>query len=317
MGRYLIRRGIVSAATIVAISIVVFGILAVAPGDPLGEFATNPSVPPERRAELRASLGLDEPVPVQYWNWARLYVQGDWGESFSTKTGVREYVLGRVPVTLAVIGSSFLLGILIAVPIGVVSAFKQYSLFDQFATTFAFLGFSIPTFFSGIVLIYIFGIRLQDTPLGLPFVFDRTDPLASNIKQSILPVMVLGLAGAAGLTRFVRASMLEVLGQDYVRTARAKGLREQTVLIAHAMRNALIPVITIVALQVPEIFGGAIITEQIFTVPGIGNALISAIRSSDTPVVMAITFGVAILVVLFNIIADLLYAAFDPRIKLT
>jgi len=317
LGRYLIRRGLVSAATIIAISVVIFSILAVAPGDPLGEFATNPSVPPERRAELRASLGLDDPVPVQYWNWAKLYAQGDWGESFSTKTGVREYVLGRVPVTLAVIGTAFLLGILIAIPVGVISAFKQYSLFDQFATTFAFLGFSIPTFFSGIVLIYIFGIKLQNTPFGLPFVFDRQDPFWANVRQSIMPVMVLGLAGSAGLTRFVRASMLEVLSQDYVRTARAKGLREQTVVIAHAMRNALIPVITIVALQIPEIFGGAIITEKIFSVPGIGNALISAILSNDTPVVMAITFGVAVLVVLFNVIADLLYAGLDPRIKLT
>jgi len=313
----LIRRGLVSAATIIAISVVIFSILAVAPGDPLGEFATNPSVPPERRAELRASLGLDDPVPVQYWNWAKLYAQGDWGESFSTKTGVREYVLGRVPVTLAVIGTAFLLGILIAIPVGVISAIKQYSLFDQFATTFAFLGFSIPTFFSGIVLIYIFGIKLQNTPFGLPFVFDRQDPFWANVRQSIMPVMVLGLAGSAGLTRFVRASMLEVLSQDYVRTARAKGLREQTVVIAHAMRNALIPVITIVALQIPEIFGGAIITEKIFSVPGIGNALISAILSNDTPVVMAITFGVAVLVVLFNVIADLLYAGLDPRIKLT
>lgn len=317
MGRYLIRRGLVSVVTIMAISVVIFGILALAPGDPLGEFATNPNVPPERRAEIRRNLGLDDPIPVQYGKWASQYLQGDWGTSFSTKTGVREYVLGRIPVTLGVIGSAFLLGVLVAIPIGVISAFKQYSLFDQFATTFAFLGFSIPTFFSGIVLIYIFGIRLQDTPFGLPFVFDRQGSFWDNVQQSIMPVLVLGLAGAAALTRFVRASMLETLNQDYVRTARAKGLREQTVLIAHAMRNALIPVITIIALQIPEILGGAVITEQIFRVPGIGSALISAILAADTPVVMAITFGVAILVVLFNVIADVLYAALDPRIKLT
>jgi peptide/nickel transport system permease protein len=197
----------------------------------------------------------------------------------------------------------------------VISAVKQYSLFDQLATTFAFLGFSIPTFFSGIVLIYVFSVILQDTPFSLPFVYNsQVTGVWNNVKQAIMPVAVLGLFNAAGLMRFVRASMLETLNQDYVRTARAKGLREQVVIVLHAMRNALIPVVTIIALQVPAVFGGAVITEQIFRVPGIGSALISGILSRDTPVVMAITFGVAILVVIFNVVADLLYAALDPRI---
>ena len=318
MGRYLIRRTLVSIITLVAISIVVFTILAIAPGDPLAEFATNPNVSPETRARLREQLGIDDPVHIQYTKWANQYIRGNWGESFSTKSDVKDYVMGRVPVTLAVVGSAYLIGVLIAVPVGVISALKQYSLFDQFATTFAFLGFSIPTFFSGLLLIVIFGVRLQGTPFELPFVFDsQVEGLWPNVKQSIMPVTVLGLAGAAGLTRFVRASMLETLGQDYVRTARAKGLREQTVVLFHAMRNALIPVVTIIALQVPEILGGAIITEQIFRVPGIGSALVMGVLSADTPVVMAITFGVAILVVLFSVIADILYAVLDPRIKYT
>ena len=209
-------------------------------------------------------------------------------------------------------GSAFVLSILVAVPIGVLSALKQYSLFDQAATTFAFLGFSIPTFFSGILMILVFSVFFG----WLPFVYDsQVTGFWPNVKQSIMPITVLGLAGAAQLMRFVRASMLETISQDYVRTARAKGLREKSVVVLHAMRNALIPVVTVLALQVPEIFGGAIITEQIFRIPGIGRALIDGIYSKDVPVVMAITFGIAVLVVLFNVIADIMYAVLDPRIR--
>jgi peptide/nickel transport system permease protein len=225
---------------------------------------------------------------------------------------VRDYVMSRLPVTLKISGTAFLLSVLIAIPIGVLSSIKQYSIFDQVATTFAFLGFSVPTFFSGILLILIFSVYFG----WLPFVYDsQVTGFWPNVKQSIMPITVLGLAGAAQLTRFVRASMLETISQDYVRTARAKGLREQSVVVLHAMRNALIPVVTVMALQVPEVFGGAIVTEQIFRIPGIGRALIDGIYSKDVPVVMAITFGIAVLVVLFNVIADVLYAMLDPRIR--
>ena len=312
MGRYLIRRGIVSVISLIAISMVVFGILAIAPGDPLSGFASNPNVPPELRQRIRQQMGLDDPIPVQYAKWATSYVRGDWMQSYTSKMPVRDYIFGRLPVTLKILGSAFLLGILIAIPVGVISALKQYSLFDQFATTFAFLGFSIPTFFSGILFILLFSVKLG----WLPFVYDSTvQGFIPNLKQSIMPIMVLGLAGAASLTRYVRASMLETISQDYVRTARAKGLREQTVVILHAMRNAMIPVVTIIALQIPEIFGGAVVTEQIFRIPGIGRALIDGIGSKDTPVVMAITFGFAVLVVIFNVFADVLYALLDPRIR--
>lgn len=316
MGIFIIRRTLISIVTIIVISMVVFGIVKSAPGDPYGDLATNPSIPPARIAELRDALGLNDPIPQQYVKWASSYIRGDWGESY-TGGRVAPYVLGRMPVTIAVIGSSFILSLLIAIPIGVISAFRQYSLFDQFSTTFAFLGFSLPTFFTGTLLIYVFGIRLNDTPFGLPFVFDRTETgIWPNIQQSIMPIVVLGLASAASLTRFVRASMLEVLGQDYIRTARAKGLREQSVVILHGMRNGMIPVVTVIALQIPEVFGGAIITEQIFSVPGIGSALVTSIKASDNPVAIAITLMIAILVVIFNVIADVLYGLLDPRIKL-
>lgn len=312
MGRYLIRRGIISIFTLIAISMVVYGILAIAPGDPLSGFASNPNVPPELRERIRKTMGLDDPIPVQYMKWATAYIQGDWLQSYSAKIPVRDYVMSRLPVTLTISGSAFLLSILVAVPIGVLSAVKQYSVFDQVATTFAFLGFSLPTFFTGILAIIVFSVYLD----WLPFVYDnQVTGFWPNVKQSIMPIVVLGLAGAAQLMRFVRASMLETISQDYVRTARAKGLREKGVIAMHAMRNALIPVVTVLALQVPEIFGGAIITEQIFRIPGIGRALIDGIYSKDVPVVMAITFGIAILVVLFNVIADVLYATLDPRIR--
>jgi peptide/nickel transport system permease protein len=312
LGRYLIRRAIISIFTLIAISIVVYTILALAPGDPLSGFANNPNVPPELRERIRKTMGLEDPIPVQYLRWASAYIKGDWLQSYSAKIPVRDYVMSRLPTTLMISGSAFLLSILVAVPIGVLSALKQYSLFDQAATTFAFLGFSIPTFFSGILMILIFSVYLG----WFPFVYDsQVTGFLPTVKQAIMPIIVLGLAGAAQLMRFVRASMLETITQDYVRTARAKGLREKSVVILHAMRNALIPVVTVVALQVPEIFGGAIITEQIFRIPGIGRALIDGIYSKDVPVVMAITFGIAVLVVLFNVIADILYAVLDPRIR--
>lgn len=202
---------------------------------------------------------------------------------------------------------------MIAIPIGVISAIKQYSLFDNLATTFAFIGFSVPTFFSGLLLILLFSVKLG----WLPFIYN-SNPSSWQVavKQSIMPVIVLALFSSAQLTRYVRASMLETINQDYVRTARAKGLKESVVVVAHAMRNAMIPVITIIALQVPGIVGGAVITEQVFLVPGVGSALINAIKAKDIPVVMAITFGVSVLVVLFNVIADVIYAFLDPRIKL-
>jgi peptide/nickel transport system permease protein len=313
VGRFLVRRLLVSGFTLILISMVVYAILALAPGDPLGELATNPNVPAEVRLRLREQLGIDDPVHQQYAKWATQYMQGNWGQSFVSKASTRDLIMDRLPWTLKISGTALLLSLLIAIPVGVIAAIKQYSVFDQVSTTMAFIGFSIPTFFSGLLFIVIFSVKLGWLP-------SITNPSASGwpaVKQSIMPILVLGFFGAASTMRFVRASMLEVINQDYVRTARAKGLKERTITVAHAMRNALIPVVTIVALQIPAVFGGAVITEQIFGIPGIGGLLISSIRFGDTPVVMAITFGISIMVVLFNIIADVLYALLDPRIKLT
>lgn len=314
MGRYLIRRLLISVVTLLAISFIIYAVLFMAPGDPLGELAANPNVSPEVRQRIRESYGLDDPLYIQYFKWAKAYfIDLDWGTSFVSRVPVMDYVMPRVWTSLKIGGTAFIIGILIAVPIGVFSALKQYSLFDNVATTFAFIGFSVPTFFSGLLLILLFSVKLG----WLPFIYNSNPgSWQIAIKQSIMPVIVLALFTSAQLTRYVRSSMLETINQDYVRTARAKGLKESAVVVAHAMRNAMIPVITIIALQVPGLVGGAVITEQVFLIPGAGSALISAIKAKDIPVVMAITFGVAILVVIFNVLADIIYAFLDPRIKL-
>ncbi|HEX3992180.1 MAG TPA: ABC transporter permease [Acetobacteraceae bacterium] len=317
MIRYLARRLLITIPSLLGISMVLFAVLALAPGDPFGELASNPAIPPQVQAALRLKFGLDDPVPVRYLHWLTAMLHGDWGFSFASRVDVNVLILQRLPTTLAVIGASQLLALLIALPVGIYAATRPYSVFDQIASTFALIGFSLPTFFTGIVFILVFSINLN----WLPFVF-RSDLAATGIawwwgelKQSIMPVLVLGLFQGATWTRFVRSAVLDVIRLDYVTTARAKGLPESGVVLKHIVRNALIPVVTLIALQMPVVFGGAIVTEQIFRIPGIGSLLISAILANDTPVIMAVTFVFACLVILFNLIADLLYGWLDPRIS--
>jgi peptide/nickel transport system permease protein len=317
MGKYLIRRLLIAIPSLIGISIVLFTVLALAPGDPFEELATNPNVPPEVRQNLRQKFGLDDPVAVRYMRWAGSMAKGDWGFSFASRVDVDKLILGRLPTTLAVIGLSQVLALLIAIPIGVIAATRPYSIFDQVANTFAFIGFSLPTFFTGLLFILFFSIYLD----WLPFVY-RADLTETGLawwweqfRQSIMPISVLGLFQGASWTRYVRSAVLDVIRLDYITTARTKGLAERWVVIKHALRNALIPVVTLVALQMPAIFGGAIVTEQIFRVPGIGSLLISAILANDTPVIMAVTFVFSILVIFFNLLADVLYGWLDPRIS--
>ncbi|MCA1431581.1 ABC transporter permease [Bradyrhizobium sp. BRP20] len=318
MSQYVLRRLLIAVPSLLAISLVLFVVLALAPGDPFSELATNPNVPPEVQAALRAKFGLDDPIYLRYLHWLNAMLHGDWGFSFVSRMNVDTLILQRLPATLYVIGSAQILALLIAIPVGVYAATRPYSLFDQIANTLAFVGFSLPTFFTGILFILIFSVTLD----WLPFVY-TTDIKATGIRwvlemirQAIMPVAVLGLFQAASMTRFVRSAMLDVIRLDYVTTARAKGLGQTKVIIKHVMRNAMIPVVTLIALQMPAVFGGAIVTEQIFRIPGIGSLLISSILSNDTPVVMAVTFVFACLVVLFNLIADVLYGWLDPRISL-
>jgi peptide/nickel transport system permease protein len=309
---------------LLATSAIIFLVLAFAPGDPLSDLALNPSVPPEVQDRIREDLGLNDPLPLQYVKWLRSLTLGSLGlggveplVSFRSNTPVVDLILERLPRTIWISGTALVLAVVVALPIGVVSAVRQYSWFDQLATTFAFIGFSVPTFFTGLLFIIVFSIELG----WLPFIYrsnlgeEGFGWVSAMLKQSVMPITVLALFQAATLTRFTRAAVLDNLALDYVRTARAKGLRERVVISRHVLRNALIPVVTIIALQVPYVVTGAIITEQIFQIPGVGRLLVESFFSSDTPVVMTITFMFAVFVVLSNLVADVLYGVLDPRIR--
>lgn len=330
---YTFRRLVLSIPTLLFISIVIFLLLQLAPGDPMAQVPLT--VPPEVKQKMREALGLGEPIHVQYWKWL---VQFFWIEpqvlidhwfgtgfaegklrviSWQTRSPVMDIVVQRMPQTLWVVGMSYIVGILIALPIGIYSAYKQYSLFDQAGTFVSMIGFSIPPFFSGVVVIVIFSVNLG----WFPSIYDTTHRVTDwasfkiQLQQMIMPVMVLALQTTAQISRFMRASMLDNLNQDYVRTARAKGLRESAVVLVHVLRNSMIPIITVIALGIPSIFGGAIITETLFKVNGIGQLLLTALFANDLPMVMTLTFIFAILIVLFNLIADVLYGILDPRIR--
>ncbi|MBN1584056.1 MAG: ABC transporter permease [Anaerolineae bacterium] len=335
MGRYLIRRLLTAIPTLLAISFVVFAILDLAPNDPTGNLPMT--IPPEVREQIRQSLGFGQPFSVRYLKWLRqffiseplnilesvLKVQiGDSEDrlrirSWATRSPVVELIVERTPQTLWVVGLSYVFSIVIAIPIGVMSAYKQYSIFDQVGTFIAMIGFSIPTFFTGLLAIVVFSVHLR----WFPSIYDTTlkvnsiSSLIAQLKQSIMPVTVLAFFQAAQLSRYTRSAMLENLNLDYVRTARSKGLKEWAVLMRHVLRNSLIPVVTLIALGVPQVFGGAVITEQIFRVNGLGQLLIIAIQGADIPLVQTLTFIFAVLIVAFNIVADVLYGVLDPRIR--
>jgi peptide/nickel transport system permease protein len=317
VSRYILRRLLIAIPTLIVISFVVFAILALAPTDPLASFGADPRVPPEVRERIRDSMGLNDPWHIRYVKWVTSVARLDFGYSFMSRSPVMDLIWQRLPNTLAVVGVAYVIGLALAVPIGMISAVKRYSLFDHLATTFAFIGFSVPTFFTGLLLIIIFSINLH----WLPFIYDSTlkvrdfGSFIDQMKQSIMPIIVLALFDTATLARYIRAEMLEHLPLDYVRTARSKGIAERLVVVRHVLRNSLIPVVTLVALGIPAVFAGAIVTEQIFRVPGIGELLIRSINDSDTPVVAAIVFLFAVLVVLFNLIADIAYGYLDPRVR--
>jgi peptide/nickel transport system permease protein len=333
MLHYTIRRLLLAIPTLLFISLVIFLLLDLAPGDPMASIPLT--VPPEVKEKMREALGLGEPVHIRFLNWLYQFFVVEpqvafdhifgtgFAEgkqriiSFQSRSPVMTVVAERMPQTLWVVGLSYVFATLIAVPIGIVSAYRQYSWFDQLGTFVSMIGFSIPTFFSGVLLIVIFSVTLG----WFPSIYDTTHKVTDwssfvfQIKQMAMPVFVLTLYNAAQVSRFMRASMLDNLNQDYVRTARAKGMSEKVVVLMHVLRNSMIPVVTVIALGVPSIFGGAIITEQVFQVNGLGQMLITAIYASDAPMVQTLTFIFAVLIVLFNLIADILYGILDPRIR--
>ena len=317
MAKYLIERVLMAIPTLIAISIIIFTILALAPGDPLGEFASNPAITAEVRENIRISLGLDRPIHIRYFKWLTSFIRGDMGYSFNSRSPVAQLLFQRLSTTFWVVGIAYFLGLLIAFPLGIISAIKRYTIVDRLMTTIAFLGFSIPPFFTGLLFIIIFSVKLG----WLPFIYNSTlqvndwQSFLAQVKQSIMPISVLALYQAAILMRFIRSAILDELQQEYIKTALAKGLNKFAIIKNHVLRNAMIPVVTLIALDIPAIFTGALVTEQIFRVPGIGALLIDSIYRSDTPVVMAIAFIYAILIVFFNLVADVVYALLDPRVK--
>ncbi len=352
MLNYTIRRLLISIPTLLFIALAIFLLLELAPGDPV---ANQPlTIPPEVRELMRKALGLGEPVHIRFWKWL---VQFFWIEpqvfidwlttssglapvlpdtdfyipcgvgavaecdprilSWQFRSPVMDIVLQRIPQTLWVVGTAYVVAIVIAIPVGVYSAYRQYSWFDNAGTFVTMVGFSVPPFFSGVLVIVIFSVQLG----WFPSIYDTThrvvdwDSFVYQLRQMVMPVMVLALQITSQISRFMRASMLDNLNQDYVRTARAKGMTENTVVLVHVLRNSMIPVVTVIALGIPSIFGGAIITEQVFKVNGIGQMLIGAIEANDIPTVQTLTFIFAVLIVLFNLIADILYGILDPRIR--
>jgi peptide/nickel transport system permease protein len=330
---FTIRRLILAIPTLLFISFIIFLIVKLSPSDPTAGLPLT--IPPEVREQIRESLGVNDPIFLQYFKWLKLMV---WDEplhllqdatgwmvapegpriiSYQTRSPVMDLIVQRMPQTMWVVGTSYLVGIAIALPVGIISAYKQYSVFDQVGTFISMIGFSVPTFFTGVLFIVIFAVNLG----WFPSVYDTThevtdwDSFVVQLKQIIMPVMVLGLFNASQISRYMRASMLDNLNQDYVRTARAKGLGESVVVLVHVLRNSMIPVVTVIALNIPAVFGGAIITEQVFKVNGIGQLLIIAIQSGDVPVVQTVSFIFAVLIVLFNLFADVLYGILDPRIR--
>lgn len=330
---FIIRRLLLAIPTRLLISLVIFLLVDLAPGSPISEIPLT--VPPEVKQKILKAMGADQPVLIRYLLWLKQFfwvepaywidsrfgthLAGDAQRiiSYQTRSPVFITIGQRIPQTLTVVGSAYLIGILVALPIGIYSAYRQYSWFDQAGTFFAMIGFSVPTFFTGVLLIVIFAVKLGWFPSVYDTTLEVTDwaSFGRQVKQMVLPVTVLALSNAAAVSRYMRSSMLDNLGQDYVRTARAKGMNERQVVLKHVLRNSLIPVVTVIALGIPSIFGGAIITEQVFKVNGLGAALISAISANDLPMVQTLTFIFAVLIVLFNLIADVLYGVLDPRIR--
>ena len=333
MQTYLLRRSIQAVPVLLFISLAIFMLLELAPGDPMSSMPLT--IPPEVKEKMRIALGLGEPIYVRFGKWLvqcfwvepLVFVDWVFGSSFAdgmqrviswqSRLPVMDIVVERLPQTLWVVGMAYVVGVLIAIPIGIYSAYRQYSVFDQVGTFVSTIGYSIPPFFSGVLVIVIFSVQLG----WFPSIYDTThrvvdwDSFIIQIKQMVMPVMVLALQTTAEISRFMRSSMLDNLNHNYVRTARAKGLSEWRVVLVHVLRNSLIPVVTVIALGAPGILGGAIITEQIFKVNGIGQLFITAIQGNDLPMVQTLAFMFAVLIVAFNLLADVLYGLLDPRIR--
>ena len=317
MFKYIVKRTLRAIPMLLAVSIIIYGLLQALPGDPMDMYLENPSATAEAIAAIKHSYGLDQPVYVQYWNWLKGILTGDWGFSFMTRRPVLQMIGEKIVPTLQLSGTAFLIALLVAVPMGMKGAIGKGKLFDNVTSTTTFLGISMPSFWFGMLLQLLFAVELHWLPTTGRI--STSGPGAGGfldiLRHLILPSIVLSLIYIASWARYCRSNFIEVMNQDYIRTARAKGVKERTVLFVHAMRNALIPLVTVVMLDIPAIFSGAVVTETVFAWPGMGYFFNDSLNKQDFPVLMGILMINAVLVIVSNLIADILYAVLDPRIK--
>jgi peptide/nickel transport system permease protein len=311
---FILRRLLAVVPVLLIITFATFFLMQLLPGGPLAAYENNPEISQQDIERLRHEMGLDRPIPVQYWAWLKNFAQGDWGYSFTTKRPVLTEIWERLPNTLYLTGISLIVALIIAIPAGIISATRQYSVFDHITTTLAYIGRSMPVFYSGLLLIIIFSIWLRWLPSGGMQTLGKEFSLIDSLRHLFLPVLSLSTLIAAKYVRFLRTSMLEVIHLDYIRTAAAKGLSERVIIYKHAFRNAAIPLVTVVAIDLPVLFAGALFTETIYSWPGMGRLFVDAATRFDYSVVMGIVAAIAFLVVVSNLLADVVYAILDPRI---
>jgi len=314
---YLIHRFLHAATILLGISMVVFIFVELAPGDAIDALMPPESLStPEAKEDMRERLGLNEPAPLRYARWLMRAVTGDLGYSLTSRRPVTDMIMARLPETLQLVGFAMVFSVIAGVSTGIISAIRQYSMVDYIATFFSFFWLSIPGFFLGLLMIYVFAVKLNWFPVFGATTAGAENPVLDRLHHLILPATVLGLELAAALTRYTRASLLEVLKADYMRTARAKGLRDRTVIVRHGLKNALIPIITVVAFRMPYLISGAIVVETVFQWPGLGLLTLNAANQKDYPLVLALALTVTIVVVVSSFIADIAYSIVDPRIRL-
>ncbi len=313
MIRYLIRRLLQTVLLLFIVTLVVFAMIQAAPGGPA--ILLDPNMTEEDAQAMREALGLDQPIHIQYGRWLWNLFHGDLGYSYIIGRPVLELILQKIPATLVLAVAALLFAVGLGIPLGVLSAVKRYSITDISVTTVSFFGLSVPVFWYGLMLIMIFSVKLQFLPAGGMYEIGAEITAWEILKHVALPAIVLGTVNMAQIARYTRSSFLTVMRMDYVRTARAKGLREALVLYKHAMRNAMIPVVTIIGLILPRFLGGAAVTETVFTWPGLGNLAVSAAYNRDYPTIMGITLVVSFLAIISNLLVDILYTYIDPRVK--
>ena len=317
MGRYILRRLLISIPVLLGINIVTFTFASLAPGDPVSAMIDpNRPLPPAEIAKLKEELGLNKPIPVRYVIWLGQVLQGNLGYSLVSHRSVGGEIADRLPQTILLMATAWLLSVVIGVPLGIYSAFHQYSRVDYVLTLFVFAGISVPAFFLALLAIYLFAFRIPIFPTsGMYEPLSQLNPIADRVWHLVLPGTVLGIEGTASYLRYTRASVLEVMRQDYVTTARAKGLAEWGVRVSHVFRNALLPLVTIAGLHLPALIGGALFIEMLFSWPGMARLAISATLGRDYPMIMGVGLVAAMMILLANLIADLTYAIADPRIR--